>query len=173
MEAKCDPSCDRIPNSSNFFRLFHRSLSLHHFISRTVRVGLLDLDGGPYQEPEGSAQKKYVVRLVHRRKICSYNTIDAANNMCSLQLTAMLGCWAATGDIHSKTACQETAQALFHCMRTTVSFRKVTYHGELMRRLCSQCPRRHTNLPLIIIWLDWGRGFNRFDWRFDVSICAC
>lgn len=33
----------------------------------------------------------------------------------------MLGCWAATGDLHSREACQMSAEALFHCMRTTVS----------------------------------------------------
>ncbi|KAJ7940852.1 hypothetical protein B0H13DRAFT_1586356 [Mycena leptocephala] len=39
--------------------------------------------------------------------------------MCGAQLAAMLSCWAATSDYQSQTACKETAEALFHCMRTT------------------------------------------------------
>ncbi|KAG7092255.1 hypothetical protein E1B28_008619 [Marasmius oreades] len=55
------------------------------------------------------------------------------NTMCGAQLSAMLGCWAATGDTHSVSTCQNAAQALFHCMRTTPMPKKthrptINYH---------------------------------------------
>lgn len=42
---------------------------------------------------------------------------------CRRELVAMLGCWAATGDILSTdpTRCQMVAETLFQCMRTAVS----------------------------------------------------
>ncbi|THV06518.1 hypothetical protein K435DRAFT_711327 [Dendrothele bispora CBS 962.96] len=57
----------------------------------------------------------------------------AVNTMCGAQLTTMLGCWAATNDLHSTNACRDTAQALFHCMRTTPMPKKshaptINYH---------------------------------------------
>ena len=39
---------------------------------------------------------------------------------CGPALATMLGCMAAHGDVHTMGPCQEAAQALFHCMRTTV-----------------------------------------------------
>ena len=41
---------------------------------------------------------------------------------CKAEFVAMLGCWAATGDVLSAdpTKCKEVADALFNCMRTTV-----------------------------------------------------
>ncbi|KAF8232372.1 hypothetical protein L208DRAFT_1436611 [Tricholoma matsutake] len=44
---------------------------------------------------------------------------NATVNMCGPQLAAMLGCWAATGDLASTGGCSEAAQTLFQCMRTT------------------------------------------------------
>ncbi|PFH52367.1 hypothetical protein AMATHDRAFT_74164 [Amanita thiersii Skay4041] len=45
---------------------------------------------------------------------------STANNMCGPQLAAMLACWAATGDVHSKNkACSEAAAGLFNCMKTS------------------------------------------------------
>ncbi|EGN96003.1 hypothetical protein SERLA73DRAFT_185486 [Serpula lacrymans var. lacrymans S7.3] len=40
-------------------------------------------------------------------------------NLCATQLSAMLGCWAATSDLASTSACKQAAEDLFHCMRTT------------------------------------------------------
>ncbi|KAL6309124.1 hypothetical protein BKA93DRAFT_724450 [Sparassis latifolia] len=37
---------------------------------------------------------------------------------CYVQLSAMLGCWAATSDLHSAGPCQDAARALYDCMRT-------------------------------------------------------
>ncbi|EIN07787.1 hypothetical protein PUNSTDRAFT_53145 [Punctularia strigosozonata HHB-11173 SS5] len=39
--------------------------------------------------------------------------------MCAAELGTMLSCWAATSDMMSVGPCKETADALFHCMRTT------------------------------------------------------
>ncbi|ESK92989.1 37s ribosomal protein mitochondrial [Moniliophthora roreri MCA 2997] len=52
---------------------------------------------------------------------------------CSAQFAAILGCWATTGDFHSVKQCQEAAQTLFHCMRTTPMAKKnqrpaINYH---------------------------------------------
>ncbi|EPT05891.1 hypothetical protein FOMPIDRAFT_1109648 [Fomitopsis schrenkii] len=38
---------------------------------------------------------------------------------CGPALATMLGCMAANGDVHTMGPCQEAAQALFQCMRTT------------------------------------------------------
>lgn len=43
-----------------------------------------------------------------------------AVNICGPQLATMLGCWAATNDLHAKGQCIEAAQDLYNCMRTTV-----------------------------------------------------
>ncbi|KIK59657.1 hypothetical protein GYMLUDRAFT_44093 [Collybiopsis luxurians FD-317 M1] len=55
------------------------------------------------------------------------------NVMCQPQLTAMLGCWAASDDLHSVGACRDAAQDLFHCMKTTPMPKKmhrptINYH---------------------------------------------
>lgn len=39
---------------------------------------------------------------------------------CAAEMTAMLGCWAATKDSMSVGACASAAQGLFACMRTVV-----------------------------------------------------
>ncbi len=44
----------------------------------------------------------------------------AQTAMCAPQLSAMLACWAASGDLHNRALCKETAEQLFQCMRTTV-----------------------------------------------------
>ncbi|KAF7978113.1 hypothetical protein HWV62_1530 [Athelia sp. TMB] len=44
---------------------------------------------------------------------------NATPSICSAQLTAMLGCMAATGDLHTTTTCADAASQLFNCMRTT------------------------------------------------------
>lgn len=48
--------------------------------------------------------------------------VDAINVMCAPQLTSLLGCWAASNDLHSINACRDAAQDLFHCMKTTVCY---------------------------------------------------
>jgi len=48
--------------------------------------------------------------------------IAAQTVMCATQLTAMLSCWAASGDFLSVQACQEHAENLHNCMRRTVCF---------------------------------------------------
>ena len=42
-------------------------------------------------------------------------------NICGAQFATMLGCWAATNDLHATGPCTEAAQDLYNCMRTTVS----------------------------------------------------
>jgi len=42
------------------------------------------------------------------------------NIMCAPHLAGLLACWSARGDYRSVGQCQETAEALFHCMRTSV-----------------------------------------------------
>jgi len=46
---------------------------------------------------------------------------DLPQNICGPQLATMLGCWAATNDLHAKGPCMDAAQDLYNCMRTTVS----------------------------------------------------
>ncbi|KAH7889774.1 hypothetical protein F5I97DRAFT_585488 [Phlebopus sp. FC_14] len=60
---------------------------------------------------------------------------------CKAELASMLGCWAATGDIHSMdpTKCKEVAEALYHCMRTTPKQGKphrpsINYHLSKLNR---------------------------------------
>ncbi|KAJ7285635.1 hypothetical protein C8J57DRAFT_1050854, partial [Mycena rebaudengoi] len=53
--------------------------------------------------------------------------------ICGAPLTAMLGCWAATGDFQSQLECRAATEALFHCMRTTPGLKKshkptINYH---------------------------------------------
>jgi hypothetical protein len=46
---------------------------------------------------------------------------DPPVNVCAPQLAALLGCWAATNDLASKSQqCSDAAMTLFQCMRTTV-----------------------------------------------------
>ncbi|KII88953.1 hypothetical protein PLICRDRAFT_139050 [Plicaturopsis crispa FD-325 SS-3] len=44
---------------------------------------------------------------------------SVAPNVCTEELTTMLACWAATGDLKSTKECAEQATALYTCMRTT------------------------------------------------------
>ena len=46
--------------------------------------------------------------------------LAAQTAMCAPELSAMLACWAASGDLHNRALCKETAEQLFQCMRTTV-----------------------------------------------------
>ncbi|KAF7773262.1 hypothetical protein Agabi119p4_5429 [Agaricus bisporus var. burnettii] len=53
--------------------------------------------------------------------------------MCAPQLADMLGCWAAYRDTQSIGPCKNSAEALFHCMRTTPMPKKshrptINYH---------------------------------------------
>jgi len=48
------------------------------------------------------------------------------NIMCAPQLAGLLACWSARGDYRSVGQCQETAEALFHCMRTSVRWTPVS-----------------------------------------------
>ncbi|KAF9009346.1 hypothetical protein BDQ17DRAFT_1235900 [Cyathus striatus] len=43
------------------------------------------------------------------------------NVACAPQLSKMLGCWAATGDLQSMSQCQQPARDLFECMRSAPS----------------------------------------------------
>ncbi|EAU88154.1 hypothetical protein CC1G_03826 [Coprinopsis cinerea okayama7 len=57
----------------------------------------------------------------------------AATVMCAPQLHAMLGCWAASGDLQSTGKCAQAAESLFQCMRTTPMPKKshrptINYH---------------------------------------------
>ncbi|TFK72527.1 hypothetical protein BDN72DRAFT_313646 [Pluteus cervinus] len=56
---------------------------------------------------------------IHIKKLKVRPRKNATTNMCGPQLATMLGCWAASGDLHSNNACAEAAQTLFQCMRTT------------------------------------------------------
>ena len=40
---------------------------------------------------------------------------------CGSNFSAMLSCWAASGDLRSSLACKESAAALAECLKTTVS----------------------------------------------------
>ncbi|EKM55688.1 uncharacterized protein PHACADRAFT_144385 [Phanerochaete carnosa HHB-10118-sp] len=40
-------------------------------------------------------------------------------NICAAQLTSMLNCWMASGDIMSASQCRTAADDLFRCMATT------------------------------------------------------
>ncbi|KAF8487637.1 hypothetical protein JB92DRAFT_3021605 [Gautieria morchelliformis] len=39
-------------------------------------------------------------------------------NPCAVELGAMLGCWASTGDFTSTSGCADVAKVLHQCMRT-------------------------------------------------------
>ncbi|KZT28569.1 hypothetical protein NEOLEDRAFT_1108858 [Neolentinus lepideus HHB14362 ss-1] len=39
-------------------------------------------------------------------------------NFCAPELAGLLACWAASGDLGSTTACMQTSQALYDCMRS-------------------------------------------------------
>lgn len=40
---------------------------------------------------------------------------------CALELTAMLGCWASSGDLANVSHCREASKRLFECMAKPVS----------------------------------------------------
>ncbi|KAF8162985.1 hypothetical protein B0H34DRAFT_303202 [Crassisporium funariophilum] len=56
---------------------------------------------------------------VHIKKLKVRQRKAPNNVMCATQLSAMLGCWAASGDLHSVEQCKVAADTLFNCMRTT------------------------------------------------------
>ncbi|KIK03846.1 hypothetical protein K443DRAFT_676500 [Laccaria amethystina LaAM-08-1] len=62
---------------------------------------------------------------IHIKKLKVRQRKAAATVMCAPQLSAMLGCWAATDDIHSIGKCREDAEKLFQCMRTTPMPKKI------------------------------------------------
>ncbi|KAJ7134953.1 hypothetical protein C8R43DRAFT_623189 [Mycena crocata] len=54
-------------------------------------------------------------------------------NVCGVQLTAMLSCFAATSDFQGQAACRDAVDMLFQCMRTTPNPKKghkptINYH---------------------------------------------
>ncbi|KAF4603882.1 hypothetical protein EYR40_001055 [Pleurotus pulmonarius] len=71
---------------------------------------------------------------MHIKKLKVRPKKNATNNLCAPQLATLLGCWAATGDLHSKTQpCAEAAETLFSCMRTAPMQKKmhrptINYH---------------------------------------------
>ena len=81
--------------------------------------------------------------------------------MCGAQLATMLGCWAASGDLHSNTACAEATQALFQCMRTTVRFKLRHYPSYIDLLLSSLCQRKCTSPLSTTIWPDSEKISNR------------
>ncbi|KAF9066884.1 hypothetical protein BDP27DRAFT_1329921 [Rhodocollybia butyracea] len=62
---------------------------------------------------------------IHIKNITVRPRKNAINVMCAPQLTALLGCWAASNDLQSVNACRDTAQSLFHCMKTSPMPKKV------------------------------------------------
>src|SRR5580765_2630386 len=95
--------------------------------------------------------------------------------MCTPELTAMLACWAATGDLHNRQMCRETAQNLFQCMRTAVrSFTlyvgSIFTHFFLMAAYAKESTQTNHKLPFgqtrqnhSIIILDAPLLFSLFD----------
>ncbi|KAF8964003.1 hypothetical protein BDZ97DRAFT_1653227 [Flammula alnicola] len=70
---------------------------------------------------------------IHIKNLKARPRKAAQTVMCAPQLTAMLACWAAEGDLMSVGTCQTHAQDLFHCMRTTPMPKKmhkptINYH---------------------------------------------
>ncbi|TFK26428.1 hypothetical protein FA15DRAFT_588564 [Coprinopsis marcescibilis] len=70
---------------------------------------------------------------IHIKKLKVRQQKAAATVMCAPQLQAMLGCWAASGDLHSVEKCKTAADSLFQCMRTTPMPKKshrptINYH---------------------------------------------
>ncbi|KAF9818905.1 hypothetical protein IEO21_02443 [Rhodonia placenta] len=55
---------------------------------------------------------------MHIKKLKVRPRKEHAKAVCGVQLASMLGCWAASGDTHSVGPCQESAKALYECMRT-------------------------------------------------------
>ena len=54
------------------------------------------------------------------RILIALTTVETNVSICAPQLATMLGCWAATSDLHSTNQCSEAAQDLYSCMTTTV-----------------------------------------------------
>lgn len=83
------------------------------------RLSSLPDNDHSHQERQSTAAKRRVTSMVlmmsRAHKVTAKQTA-----MCTQQLSAMLGCWAASGDLHNVGECSQTAQDLFQCMRTTV-----------------------------------------------------
>ncbi|KAF9483797.1 hypothetical protein BDN70DRAFT_799178 [Pholiota conissans] len=70
---------------------------------------------------------------IHIKNLKARPRKAAQTVMCAPQLTTMLSCWAASGDVMSVGTCQVAAQDLFQCMRTTPMPKKmhkptINYH---------------------------------------------
>ncbi|KAF9036733.1 hypothetical protein BJ165DRAFT_1354050 [Panaeolus papilionaceus] len=70
---------------------------------------------------------------IHIKKLKARPRKAAQTVMCAPQLSSMLACWAASGDVMSTAACQQSAEALYQCMRTTPMPKKmhkptINYH---------------------------------------------
>lgn len=93
--------------------------------------------------------------------LTSFHLTAAVNVMCAPQLASMLGCWAASNDLKSVGQCKEAAEALFHCMRTTVSpaLFLLTFNSFIPRSLC---PRKHIDQQLTTTSQGWASKYNRF-----------
>ena len=68
------------------------------------------------------------------------HALAAQTVMCAPQLQAMLGCWAATQDLHSIDKCKGAADSLFQCMRTTVSSTGLAYREHELMAWFIVCP---------------------------------
>ncbi|PCH38339.1 hypothetical protein WOLCODRAFT_149278 [Wolfiporia cocos MD-104 SS10] len=80
---------------------------------------------------------------MHIKKLKVRPRKERAQAICGAPLAAMLGCWAASGDIHSAGPCRDAAQALYECMRTTPAGRKsqgttINYHLMRLGKILNQ-----------------------------------
>ncbi|KAF9562169.1 hypothetical protein CPC08DRAFT_706897 [Agrocybe pediades] len=70
---------------------------------------------------------------IHIEKLKVRPRKAAQTVMCATQLSAMLSCWAASGDFLNVQACQAHAESLHNCMRRTPMPKKqhkstINYH---------------------------------------------
>lgn len=122
---------------------------------------------GAHRQGQSQASQKWVSRnpILHG-KLTPYLRVDIPPNVCAAELSNMLGCWAATGDVLASNECQAAAETLFQCMRTAVSalptwacsFRTETKC--IHRLLCSLSAANSPDRRSITISLDWASTRN-------------
>ncbi|KAG9318410.1 hypothetical protein JVU11DRAFT_501 [Chiua virens] len=91
---------------------------------------------------------------------------------CKAEFVAMLGCWAATGDVLSAdpAKCKEVANALFNCMRTTVILVFSLVCLTHIPRLSPSTPNRKDR-PSTIISVN-SNGKSSSVWIFTRIVCC-
>ncbi|TFL06886.1 hypothetical protein BDV98DRAFT_587429 [Pterulicium gracile] len=62
---------------------------------------------------------------MHIKQLKVRPTKNAVKNPCHPALVAMLGCWAAHGDVMSSGKCATAAEDLYQCMRTVPAGRRI------------------------------------------------